>query len=368
MILKKLKLTNFRNFADAELEFSEGIQILHGNNGQGKTNLLESIYFLAITKSFRTTKEKNLLRHNQSHFEIKGFLEKGEKNLRVRAYWDGEHGKNFSLNDYPVSGLQNYVGTIPVVLLVPEDLSVTKGAPAERRRFVNVVLGQADGKYLHDLIQYRKLLRNKNIALQEENINTVLVEAFTQQLAILADNICRKRLKFTEWLNEKLPELYAGMSGGTEEMKVRYRPYNFDPGSESYQTKWPETAGRELEKRRNLLGPHLDDFIIYLNGKQIKYFGSQGENKTAVIALKLAEYFYLFASNNERPLMLFDDIFGELDKGRIDNMLSMLGEMAQVFVTTASPDFFANLSVPAAVNRYRITAGSVLEENNAENR
>ena len=359
MFLKELKLTNFRNYTRLQLSFGEGIQIIHGENGQGKTNLLESIYYLAITKSFRTSKEKELLKYEQPHFDISGDLQSSEKSFVVRTFWDRQNKKNFWISGNKISGLQDYIGTIPIVLLIPSDLAITKGAPGERRRFFDLLLGQAQSKYLKNLVKYRKLLRNRNLILLEENPDKTLFESYTHKMAEIADDLCRERRLLIEWLNEKLEEIYSRISGKEDKIHLDYKPSFREYGNEgtSFKSQWPQVLDKELLRRRTLIGPHLDDFALYLNEQPIRQYGSQGENKTAVIALKLSEYFYLYDQKKERPIMLFDDIFGELDKNRINNMLNALGEIAQVFVTTTSPDFFNKLEISSNITYYHVQDG-----------
>jgi DNA replication and repair protein RecF len=361
MFLKELKLTDYRNYARLQLSFGEGIQIIHGENGQGKTNLLESIYYLAITKSFRMAKEKEILRQDQPYFEIVGEFAGRENPFTVRTYWDRENKKNFWMNSSKVNGLQDYIGTIPIVLLIPSDLAITKGAPGERRRFFDLLLGQAQGKYLKNLVHYKKLLKNRSLILLEENPDKTLFESYTHKMAEIADELCQERLLLVNWLNEKLEETYSRISGKTDKVYLDYKPSFSEYGDTgtSFASQWPLLIEKELLRKRTLIGPHLDDFVMYLNDKPIRQFGSQGENKTAVIALKLSEYFYLYDQTHERPLMLFDDIFGELDENRINNMLNALGEIAQVFVTTTSPDFFNKLDIKAHIDYYRVENGKI---------
>ena len=364
MILKELKLKNFRNYTRLLLSFGEGIHIIHGENGQGKTNLLESIYYLAITKSFRTHLDKELLNYDQPHFEITGSFNGAEKDILIRTYWDNKNKKNFWKDGNKIEGLQSYIGTLPVVLLIPSDLAVTTGNPGERRRFFNILLAQANSKYLKNLVQYRKLLKSRNLILFNDPPDKALLETFTQKMSELADYICEERLLLIQWLNSKIETIYSRISGEKDKIQIKYKPAysKFGINNLSYKTHWPQILEKEIRKRRTLTGPQLDDFVLYLNDKPIKQFGSQGENKTAVIALKLCEYFYLYNQKNERPIMLFDDIFGELDKIRINNMLNALGEIAQVFVTTTSPDFFSKLNITSKINYYHISDGRVKGE------
>jgi DNA replication and repair protein RecF len=362
MILKRLELKHFRNIHACELQFYPGIHVLYGKNGQGKTNLLESIYYLAITKSFRPAKESQIVEYNRNFFELKAILQ-GEYEHYVRIYWDDKNKKNVWIDKNKVQSVHDYIGTIPVVLLVPEDMAITRGGPAQRRRYLNLMLSQANQKYLQSLINYNRILRQRNALLQQETIDPHLAEALTIQLARQAEYLIKERIRFIDWLKQYAQQIYNSVSPGDDVVKMHYiSTIKSAAGSEEDIIKeWLQHLPAEIEKQRTLLGPHLDDFLIYLNGKPIRYFGSQGENKTMVLTLKVAEYQYLLSSGNKNPILLFDDIFGELDRERIEKMLKLIGTIGQVFVTTAAKELFEGLET-ADLHFYEIQQGMIREK------
>ncbi|GAB4177356.1 MAG: DNA replication/repair protein RecF [Calditrichia bacterium] len=368
MRIDQLECSHFRNINTCSLTFYDGIHIFHGKNGQGKTNLLESIYYLAITKSFRQVNEKKLVQLGHHSFEIKSSLKKSDGQYRVRAYWDEQHKKNFWLNNTKIDKIKDFIGFIPVVILVPDDLSITQGGPQQRRRYMDVLLSQSSTKYLNQLMKYRNLLKSRYSLFQQEQPDSLLVETITTQLAETAFSIIQERIRFIQWLKDQITPLYNSISGRNDLIKLHYLTSfkhidltNKDALVEFWLNRIPE----ELEKRRSACGIHLDDFMIYLNGKAIRNFGSQGENKTMVIALKIAEYHYLQQSKEDKPLLLFDDIFGELDGLRINKMLHVLEQIGQVFITTASRDFFNKLDISMETHFYSVENGHVYEEASA---
>lgn len=365
MILKQLELKQFRNIHECTLGFYNGIHVLYGANGHGKTNLLESIYYIAISKSFRPVTEKQIVEQGKDSFEVKAVFQKEEDEYFIRAYWDKIHKKNFWINKHKIQTIQEYIGLIPIVLLIPDDLLITRGAPSFRRKFMDLVLSQSDKKYLKTLMQYQRMLRHRNALFQQEEIDSTLAESITIQLAKFAYIITSQRLQFIEWLKKNLTPLYTSISKGMDEVKIHYiSTFQNVLGMEENQfiQYWLKKLPEELQRQKTIVGTHLDDFVIYLNGKSIRYYGSQGENKTMVIALKIAEYKYLQSSREEKPILLFDDIFGELDPQRIQNMLLLMGNIGQVFVTTASRELFHNITVPYDVHFYNIVQGQAVEE------
>lgn len=363
MIITQLEVRQFRNIGDARLEFHQGVHVITGPNGQGKTNLLESIYLIAIPKSFRPVKDHQMVQYGQSFYDIRADIRLESEEKKVRIYWDAEHGKLVWLNQQKMESLKDYVGIFPVVLLIPEDLEITKGGPSMRRRFLDIVLSQASRQYLNAAVHYRKILKHRNTLLLQDQPDASLLEAFTIQLSKYAAVMIRHRLEFMDWLKSRLPDIYGTISGKSDSVTLHYlNSIGKDVvEEENIRITWLDRIPREVEQKRTLIGPHLDDFLIYLNKKPIRYFGSQGENKTMVIALKILEYFYLQHSHTQRPLLLFDDIFGELDPVRVQNMLSLFGEIGQVFLTSASDTVFKFSPERMPVYYYDVMQGKVKE-------
>ncbi|NOX38784.1 MAG: DNA replication/repair protein RecF [Calditrichaeota bacterium] len=365
MKLLELRLNHFRNYQDATIPFQEGINILYGPNGAGKTNILEAIYYLAITKSFRTSIDKHLIFSARDMFRIQGLFHttQGQEIVAHIAY-SITRGKHLSVNGQKITRFADYIGDIPVVLLCPSDLSLSQGSPQQRRRFLDVLLSQSSKIYLHHLVQYRRALKQRNLLLQQTAVEDSLLESWEENLIKNGVLLIQKRLEVVEELSHRVQELYQRLSKTGDKVKMVYRS-RINPGKgQDLETVYRETlrSHRPMEKElgSTLVGPHRDDLLFLINGKPMKTFASQGEHKTFVIALKLAEYHYLQRQKSETPILLFDDIFGELDADRITQMLNHLGSMGQVFVTTTSRNFFEKVgNALADVHYYYVKEGTI---------
>jgi DNA replication and repair protein RecF len=366
MVLNKLHLINFRNYRDQKINFHNGTNILFGNNGQGKTNIIESLYYLALTKSFRTNNDQNLILSSESFFRIQGDFttEQGRKALSAIAFSASE-GKRLTYNNQRIQKFSEYIGSIPVVLLAPSDLEVTQAGPHQRRKFLDIMLSQASKIYLHHLLQYRRSLKQRNLLLQgavDEHLMQSWEDALVQHGTILIE----KRLEAIEKLDELVKEYYMRMSGGTEKVKLIYQstfPFKErEKIPELYHSALKQNFSKDQQNQSTSIGPHRDEVLLLINGKFLKSFGSQGEHKTFIIALKMAEYHYLQSVQKSLPLLLFDDIFGELDAGRIGNMINSLSKTGQVFITTTSPNFLGKLNDwKGQTAFYQIEQGTVKE-------
>ncbi|GAB4365995.1 MAG: DNA replication/repair protein RecF [Calditrichia bacterium] len=367
MILKQLNLLNFRNYVQTRIQFQEGIQVLFGKNGQGKTNLLESIYYLALTKSFRTSRDQNLINARENFFRIEGELNtiQGRKNLCSIAYSPVE-GKRLTFNGERVQKFADYIGVIPVVLLAPTDIEISQGGPQNRRQFLNIMLSQASPLYLHHLVQYRRALKQRNALLQSEVVDPKLLDAWDEAIVQHGVILIQKRLEAIEKIDTMVKQFYQKISGGEDKTKIVYqKSFDFKNEAEleqAFQSNLRRNRDKDIRLGSTSVGPHRDDLLFLINGKPIRIVGSQGEHKSLTIALKLAEFNYLQDIRKEPPLLLFDDIFSELDAGRIGNMLDSLSKIGQVFITTTSPHFFGKIQNWNQTTRfYEIIAGTLTE-------
>jgi DNA replication and repair protein RecF len=345
MVLNKLRLTNFRNYNREEIDFRAGTNILFGRNGQGKTNILESLYYLALTKSFRTNNDQNLILNKENYFRIEGEFrtEKGRKLSSSIAYSPSE-GKRLNLNNQKIPKFVDYIGTIPLVLLAPSDLEISQGGPHQRRQFIDIMLSQAGHLYLHNLLKYRRVLKQRSLLLQQDLIDETVMAAWDQALIQHGSALIEKRLETIEELDRLVKQFYMKLSGGTDQVKLIYQTSftlkNEMKLDEAFLAGLKKNAEKDRQAGTTSCGPHRDEILFLINGKPLRWMGSQGEHKTFIIALKMAEYDYLRSNQKNLPLLLFDDIFGELDESRIKNMIGSLNEIGQVFITTTSPHFF----------------------------
>ncbi len=349
MILTNLKLFNFRNYREAEVQFRAGTNVLYGKNGQGKTNILESIYYLALTKSFRSSSDQNLILNKERFFRIQGDLStvQGRQNTVTMAY-SLDEGKRLLYNREKVQRFADYIGHLPLVLLAPSDLQISQGGPYLRRQFLDIMLSQASQLYLHHLLQYRRALKQRNSLLQEDLKDENLLKSWEAALIEHGCAIIQKRTESIEILDKMVKEHYQQLSGGFDKVKIVYQSPVASKSSENlerdYQQALDENHSKDLHLQTTTVGPHRDNMLFLINGKPLRIVGSQGEHKTFVISLKMAEFGYLQNIQREAPILLFDDIFGELDAERIKNMIGSLNQIGQVFITTTSPNFFGKVN------------------------
>jgi DNA replication and repair protein RecF len=365
MLLKRLNLINFRNYSEIHINFYDGINILYGENGAGKTNILESIYYLALTKSFRTNVDKHLVLNKSNMFRILGEFEIGSKQtFQSSIAYSPSEGKRLTVNNQKISKFSDYIGQLPIVLLSTSDLQLSQGSPAQKRRFIDVLLCQSSRLYLHHLMHYNRSLRHRNQLLQPENKNRELLLAWEENLINNGTHIIKKRGETVEVLSKQVQSFYKKLSNGSDNVKFVYQTNvslnDWDNLHSNYRNQFNEKRSREYELETTVVGPHRDDLLFLINGKVLKSYASQGEHKTFIVALKLAELYYLLRQQSESPILLFDDIFGELDAGRIQKLLDHLSEIGQVFITTTSKTFFDKLEkVPMSVHYYHVENGNV---------
>ncbi len=365
MILLQLKLVNFRNYALAETNFHPGINVLFGKNGQGKTNILESIYYLALTKSFRTSSDQNLILNKENYFRIQANLQtvQGRPHTNAIAYSLSD-GKRLTHNGQRVDRFADYIGSTPVVMLAPSDLEVSQSGPHHRRQFLDIMLSQASKLYLHHLLQYRRSLKQRNTLLQDTEPDHNLLKSWEEALVQHGSILIQKRLEAIETLDAAVKTNYLHLSGGSDKVKIVYQSSVPLKGQDSieqlYRQAIDKARGKDFQLGTTTVGPHRDDMLFLINGKPLRAVGSQGEHKTFVISLKMGEFDFLRNIRSESPLLLFDDIFGELDSGRISNMIDTLSKIGQVFITTTSSNFFGKVDKwTQDTHFYQIEEGSI---------
>ncbi len=349
MVLSSVNLKNFRIHKKAELDFSPKLNFIVGGNGQGKTSILESIYYLCTTKSSNSKSDFDSVSFNEDEFEISGIF-KDASDSRVRIFYLlNENKKNYFLNGKLITKSAEVIGKFPVVILTPADHAITQGSPGERRRFVDSVISQASDTYLKNLLDYNKTLRQRSSLLSQlrENKNKSLLvelEAWTSKLLISGKEIIKHRINFIEKFNgfikdsfkvilneDELPEVNYFFLGGTEDKQEVEQKF-----ADLLEQKEEE----EIRRAANLVGPHRDDFIFKINNIDLKTYGSQGQHKTFQVVLRFAQFFYLKEITGKTPIFLLDDVFGELDAKRSDRISKYLRQVGQAFITLTD---FANM-------------------------
>lgn len=374
MVLQTIRLQHFRNHLNSEFSFGEGVNVLLGNNGQGKTNVLEAISYLCLTKSFYASGDAIVVQHGKENFEVEGTMVSDTRiDYRIRVAFDASQGqKAYFINRKAIEPFSSVVGKFPVVICSPEHAPITQGSPMERRKFVNFVLSQESQAYYMTLAEYQKVLKQRNKILLDAKFSRdetdTLLEPWNEQLVTLGSEIINRRQKFT---NEFLPYLRSAYHriAGDEEPMIRYQTFTaFENRDEDdiRQAFIERLRERKVEERRlgaTLVGPHRDEFVFTLNGDDLRKFASQGQHKTFLVALKIAEFFYLKERQHETPLMLLDDVFSELDESRATHLLDFISSLGQTFLTSTYLQLFDRLIDGGEKSRrFFIENGTVVEQ------
>ncbi|WP_411843078.1 DNA replication/repair protein RecF [Salinicoccus sp. HZC-1] len=341
MILKNIHLGNFRNYESLDLEFHPKLNVFIGRNAQGKTNLLESIYFLALAKSHRTSKDKELIRFHQEEAFVNGNITTSYSDLPLSISVSSK-GKRAKANHMEVSKLSQYIGHLNVVLFAPEDLNIVKGSPQIRRKFINMECGQISKVYLSMLSGYQKVLAQKNNYLKQRNVDHIMIDVLNSQLAEYASLIILKRQQFINTIEKYAQRIHGDISNGKETLAVRYKPnIKFESTDEkSLETEiknlFDDTMEKEIDRGQSLIGPHRDDISFYINDFDVQTYGSQGQQRTTALSVKLAELELIKEEIGEYPVLLLDDVLSELDETRQSHLLTSIRNRVQTFVTTTS--------------------------------
>ena len=349
MILRSLRLLSFRAHQETEVAFAPKVNVIYGPNGAGKTNLLEAIHYLCLTKSFTAPLDRYALRKGCPYFEVEGRFE-GERRpeLKVRLVYVPSEGKRIFVNGAPLERLSDVVGMLPVVVLAPEDYALTSGGPEERRRLLNNILSQARPVYLDDVLKYRRALRQRNELLMQHRRrksapSPSLLASWDAELVMLGSRIIASRHAFVQTFSAFLQKAFAQIEQVAERPTVEYvtvAPLSSDVGEEEIAERfWQRlhrVRQREQERGRTLIGPHRDELLFRMNDFEVRRYASQGQHRTFGMALKLAQYLYLRDRLDETPLLLLDDVFGNLDPHRTDVFLRLLqtDTIGQSLITT----------------------------------
>jgi DNA replication and repair protein RecF len=338
VFLKEMKIKNFRNYQDLDIKFNKNINIIYGNNAQGKTNLLEAIYFLALTKSHRLNIDNSLIKNGTDTAYISGIIQ-NSKNISKYEIGFNLTTKKLKINNEQIKKVSNYISKINIIIFYPEDLNIIKGSPRERRRFLNLELSQIYSDYIDVLNNYNKLLKMRNNVLKQGIKDQHYFDVLTEYLVNRACDLYIMRHKFIDRLNEFCPKIYKNIIK-LDGFHLEYSPnikidnYERDNLKKIIYTELQKT--KEVEKRlgMTIIGPHKDDFIILLDYIDLRSYGSQGQQRAAILAIKLAELKIFETYQNVHPILLLDDVFSELDKYKKNNLLKYISKKNQVIITT----------------------------------
>lgn len=346
MHIKQLALKNYRNYKKTNIAFDDKINLIVGENAQGKTNLMEAIYVLAFTKSHRTTKDKELIQWGQEYAKIGGRITKRNQTLPLDIILSSK-GKQAKLNHMEQKRLSDYIGALNVVMFAPEDLTLVKGVPQIRRRFIDMELGQIQPRYVYHLGQYQKILKQRNQLLkqlqrepaQDQTMLTILTEQLIEHATVLLE----RRFNFLELLRNWAGPIHRGITRELESLEIQYSPTievsesaNKEKIETTYVNAFSHIREKEIDRGTTLIGPHRDDLIFLVNHKDVQTFGSQGQQRTTALSLKLAEIELICNEVGEYPVLLLDDVLSELDDYRQSHLLNTIKGKVQTFVSTTS--------------------------------
>jgi len=342
MIIESVELKNFRNYKSLQMDFDCGTNILYGDNAQGKTNILESLYLSATTKSHKGSKDKELINFEADEAHIKTIISKKDIPYRIDIHLKKNSPKGIAINGMPIKRASELFGILNVVFFSPEDLNLIKNGPAERRRFLDLELCQLDKIYVYNMVNYNKVLNQRNQLLKSLNFNDSLIDTldiWDMQLIEYGQKIIRRRREFIDSLNDIVYDIHRNLSGNREELRLKYLP---DVSEDRFHDELFRSRDRDRKLKTTSTGPHRDDFAFYIGENDIRRFGSQGQQRTAALSLKLAEIKLVAKVINDNPVLLLDDVLSELDANRQNQLLNSIGDIQTMITCTGLDDFIEN--------------------------
>jgi DNA replication and repair protein RecF len=342
MIIKSIELADYRNYDSLKLQFDKGTNILYGDNAQGKTNILEAIFVAATTKSHKGSKDKEIINFEKEEAHIRTYLEKEGVESRVDMHLRSSKSKGIAVDGQKLKKAADLLGLCNVVFFSPEDLGIIKNGPSERRRFVDMELCQLDSFYLYNLNHYNKIVNQRNKLLKDMYMNPDLKETLSiwdMQLVSFGSKIIERRSIFVEQLNEIIYDIHRKLSGDREELKIQYEP---DVEIEGFEKKLKYSQDRDMKSKMTSAGPHRDDFSFMIGDIDIRKFGSQGQQRTAALSLKLSEIELVKKITKDTPILLLDDVLSELDSNRQNYLLNSIGDIQTIITCTGLEEFVNN--------------------------
>lgn len=341
MFLKHLSLTNFKNYSEANLDFCPRINCFVGDNGVGKTNILDAIHYLSLTKSYFTTVDSANIRHGADYFLIKGFFDRDGVDNEIYCGFQKDKRKTFKIGGKEYERLADHIGRLPAVMVSPADSVIITGGSEERRKFMNSVISQFDREYLANVMDYNKALKTRNRMLKDgagnAGFDSDLMEIWEKRMGELAEGIFKMRDSFTDELIPLFRSYYSMISGNRELVDLTYL-------SQLRETGFLQLIKRNYRKDRILhytsAGVHRDDLLLGMGGYPVRDLGSQGQQKSYLVALKLAKYDYIASRGGEKPILLLDDIFDKFDENRVEQIIELVSNhrFGQIFITDTHPD------------------------------
>ena len=360
MIIKSIELKNFRNYEDLNISFDEGTTILYGDNAQGKTNILEAAYMSGTTKSHKGSKDKEMIRFGEDESHIRTVVIRGEREYQIDMHLKKNRSKGIAINKMPIKKASELFGILNMVFFSPEDLNIIKNGPSERRRFLDSELCQLDKIYLSDLTNYNKILVQRNKLLKDMVYRPDLKDTlpiWDMQLVENGKKIIRRRKQFVEELNEIVHDIHYRISGEKEELFLRYEP-NID--DIFFEDELNRAKMKDMKLCQTSVGPHRDDLLFSIGDVDIRKYGSQGQQRTSALSLKLSEIELVKKSIQDTPVLLLDDVLSELDSNRQNYLLNNICDTQTIITCTGLDEFVRNRF---QINRvFEVIRGQVFEK------
>ena len=342
MIIKSLKLKNYRNYDLLDLTFDPKTNILYGDNAQGKTNILEALYLSGTTKSHRGTKDRDMIQFGYDESHLETVVEKKGIIFQIDMHLKKNSPKGIAIDKVPIRRASELFGIVHFVFFSPEDLNIIKNGPGERRRFLDSELCQLDSVYITELASYNHIVNQRNRLLKDCYMNPGLkstLDIWDMQMVDYGKKIIGKREEFVEELNEIAKGLHRGLTGGLEELEILYEP---SVTESEFEQKLAQNRDRDLRMKLTSVGPHRDDFCVKVNGIDIRKYGSQGQQRTAALSLKLSEIYLVKKKIKDTPVLLLDDVLSELDSNRQTYLLESIHDIQTLITCTGLDDFVSH--------------------------
>ena len=360
MFIKRLQMLNYRNYNALDIELCPNVNVFMGDNAQGKTNILEAIYYCAFAKSHRTSKDKELINWNGEHAFISVDVgrERLDKRIDISILKDGK--KSIRINKIKIKKIGELFGNFNVVMFSPEDLRIIKDSPGVRRKFIDMELCQLNPKYYYNLVQYNKVLNERNILLRNRNTSSEMLEIYDMQLVEFGYNIIRDRIKYIESLNKYAEKIHSDITSGKEKINFKYISTikDLENIKENFYTLLEKNRSKDCDRGITSIGPHRDDFFVYINDIDTKSYGSQGQQRTAVLTMKFSSLEIIKELTGEFPVLLLDDVLSELDFNRKKYILSTIGQIQIIITCTGIEDLYEYLDEKAKV--FKVKNGEIV--------
>ena len=359
--IESIKLSNFRNYESLELSFDKGTNIFYGDNAQGKTNILESVYLCGTSKSHKGSKDREIIRFEQDEAHIRMMVGKDSMSYKIDMHLRKNKAKGVAINGLPIKKARELLGVVNLVFFSPEDLNIIKNGPGERRRFMDAELCQLDKLYLTDLAGYNHVLNQRNKLLKDMYKRPDLgatLDVWDMQLVQYGEKIIQRRIRFIEEVNAIIGDSHHKLTGGRERISLSYAP---GCGALSLEAALEKNRERDIRMKSTSVGPHRDDICFMAGGIDIRRFGSQGQQRTAALSLKLSEIELVRQIIKDTPVLLLDDVLSELDKHRQNYLLDSIHDI-QTLITCTGLDEFVNHRF--SINKvFHVQNGHVSKEN-----